>query len=110
MEKAGEELQLVLEGVSWNTLRCPVIANIDAAEVISLERTVSTLVEQVSGAVRWEQSVRHLLDLGVDTFVECGPGKVLTSLVKKIAPSVNLLRVEDMGSLKKSLAYLKESR
>ena len=110
MEKVGEELRPVLEGVPWNTPRCPVIANIDATEVISPGRTVSTLVEQVSGAVRWEQSVRHLLDLGVDTFVECGPGKVLTGLVKKIAPSVNLLRVEDMASLKMSLAYLKESR
>lgn len=110
MEKVGEELQLVLEGVSWNTPRCPVIANIDAAEVVSQGRTVSTLVEQVSGAVRWEQSVRHLLDLGVDTFVECGPGKVLTGLVKKIAPEVNLLRVEDMASLEKALAYLKGSR
>jgi len=110
MEKVGTELQKVLEGVSWKTPRCPVIANIDATEVISAQRTVSTLVQQVSGAVRWEQSVRHLLELGVDTFVECGPGKVLTGLVKKIAPSVNLLRVEDRASLEKSLAYLKESR
>ncbi|MDR3540858.1 MAG: ACP S-malonyltransferase [Desulfosporosinus sp.] len=110
MEKVGNELLAVLEGVPWCTPRCPVIANIDAAEVISVERTLSTLVKQVSGAVRWEQSVRHLLDLGVDTFVECGPGKVLTGLVKKIAPEANLLRIEDMASLKKSLAYLKESR
>ena len=110
MEKAGDALLTVLKGVSWHSPRCPVIANIDATEVVSAERTVSTLVEQVSGAVLWEQSVRHLLDLGVDTFVECGPGKVLTGLVKKIAPGVNLLRIEDMASLKKSLAYLKESR
>jgi len=110
MEKVGAELQPILEGVSWTTPRCPVIANIDAVEVVTPERTVRTLVEQVSGAVRWEQSVRHLLDLGVDTFVECGPGKVLTGLVKKIAPGVNLLHVEDIASLKKSLAYLKESR
>ena len=110
MGKVGTELQQILEGVSWNTPHCPIIANIDAAEVVSPGRTVSTLVEQVSGAVRWEQSVRHLLDLGVDTFIECGPGKVLTGLVKKIAPGVNLLRVEDMESLKMSLAYLKESR
>jgi len=101
---------VVLEGVAWNTPRCPIIANVDAGQVISPGRTVSTLIEQVSGAVRWEQSVRHLLDLGVDTFVECGPGKVLTGLVKKIAPGVNLLRVEDIMTLKKSLAYLKESR
>ncbi|MDR3599197.1 MAG: ACP S-malonyltransferase [Desulfosporosinus sp.] len=110
MARVGEALRLVLEGVSWHTPRYPVIANIDATEVCSVERTVSTLVEQVSGAVRWEQSVRHLLDLGVDTFVECGPGKVLTGLVKKIAPGANLLRIEDLASLKKSLAYLKESR
>jgi [acyl-carrier-protein] S-malonyltransferase len=110
MEKVGEELQPVLEGVSWNTPRCPVIANFDAAEVISSERTVSMLVKQVSAAVLWEQSVRRLLDLGVDTFVECGPGTVLTGLVKKIAPGVNRLNIEDMVSLKKSLAYMKESR
>lgn len=110
MENVGAELQAILEGVSWQTPHCPVIANIDATEVISAERTVSTLVKQVSGAVRWEQSVRHLLDLGVDTFIECGPGKVLTGLVKKIAPGVQILHVEDLESLKKSLAYLKESR
>jgi [acyl-carrier-protein] S-malonyltransferase len=110
MEKVGEELLPILEGVSWNNPRCPIIANIDAAEVITPKRTVSTLVKQVSSAVLWEQSVRCLLNLGVDTFIECGPGKVLTGLVKKIAPDVNLLRVEDMASLKKSLAYIKESR
>ncbi|TGE32764.1 ACP S-malonyltransferase [Desulfosporosinus sp. Sb-LF] len=110
MEKVGEELQSVLEGVSWQNPRCPIISNIDATEVTSPFRTVSTLVRQVSGAVRWEQSIRYLLDLGVDTFIECGPGKVLTGLVKKIAPDVNLLRVEDRASLEKSLAYLKESR
>lgn len=110
MEPAGEKLRLVLENVPWKTPHCPVIANIDATEVTSPERTVSTLIQQVSGAVRWEQSVRHLLDLGVDTFVECGPGKVLTGLLKKISTDVHLLRVEDMATLKKSLAYLKESR
>ncbi|HWQ40947.1 MAG TPA: ACP S-malonyltransferase [Desulfosporosinus sp.] len=110
MQGVGEELRSVLERVPWRIPRCPVIANIDALEVISPERTVSTLVDQVSGAVRWEQSVCHLINLGVDTFIECGPGKVLTGLVKKIAPGVNLLRVEDMASLEKSLAYLKESR
>lgn len=110
MEKMGADLRLVLEGVAWQTPRCPIIANVDGQEVISAERTIETLVEQVSGAVLWEQSVRHLLELGVDTFIECGPGKVLTGLVKKIAPDTHLLRVEDKASLEKSLAYLKESR
>jgi len=110
MKKMGEELRQVLEGVAWQTPRCPVIANVDGREVVTPEQTVQALVEQVSGAVLWEQSVRHLLELGVDTFIECGPGKVLTGLVKKIAPGTTLLRVEDKATLEKSLAYLKESR
>lgn len=110
MEPVANKLQSVLENVAWKTPLCPVIANVDAAEVISSERIVSTLVKQVSSAVRWEQSVRHLIDLGVDTFVECGPGKVLIGLVKKISPDVKLLHVEDMASLRKSLAYMKENR
>lgn len=110
MFNAGEGLRSVLESVAWQTPQCPVIANVDAMAVTTKERIVSTLVKQVSGAVRWEQSVRQLVEMGVDTFVECGPGKVLTGLVKKIAPGVNLLHVEDQTSLEKSLAYLKESR
>ena len=110
MAGVGEALRLVLEKVPWQTPRCPVVANIDGAEVFSSERTVSTLIKQVSSAVLWEQSVLRLLDLGVDTFIECGPGKVLTGLVKKIAPDAKLLRIEDKASLEMSLAYLKESR
>jgi [acyl-carrier-protein] S-malonyltransferase len=110
MEKTGEELRTVLESVDWQVPQCPVTANIDAREVTTAERTIETLVKQVSGAVRWEASVRHLLAQGVDTFVECGPGKVLTGLIKKISPEAHLLNVEDRASLEKSLAYLKESR
>jgi [acyl-carrier-protein] S-malonyltransferase len=109
MEGVGEALRLVLEKVPWQAPRCPVVANIDGLGVFSSERTVSTLIKQVTGAVLWEQSVRHLVDLGVDTFIECGPGKVLTGLVKKIAPEAKLLRIEDKASLEMSLAYLKES-
>lgn len=110
MESMGEELRRVLEGVSWHPPCCPIIANVDAKEVLRSEDIIQSLVSQVSGAVLWEQSLRRLLELGVDTFVECGPGKVLTGLIKKIAPDAHLLRVEDKASLEKSLAYLKESR
>lgn len=110
MENVGNGLKGVLETVAWNTPQCPVIANIDATEVVSPEQTVSSLIKQVSEAVRWEQSVRYLIDSGVDIFIECGPGKVLSGLVKKIAPDAYIFRVEDNESLEKSLAYLKESR
>lgn len=110
MAAMGEELGKVLAGVSWQTPRCPVITNVEAKEVLQSGDIIQSLVRQVSGAVLWEQSLGRLLDLGVDTFVECGPGKVLTGLIKKIAPHAHLFRVEDKSSLEKSLAYLKESR
>lgn len=110
MLEAGTKLQSVLETVSWKTPDSPVISNIDAQEVVDTSRIIESLVQQVSGAVLWEQSIRHLADQGVDTFVELGPGKVLTGLVKKIVPGVTLLNCEDYASLEKLLAYLKESR
>ncbi|CAA7602728.1 [acyl-carrier-protein] S-malonyltransferase [Acididesulfobacillus acetoxydans] len=110
MRPAAGDLSRVLGEVSWQRPSCPVVANVDARETLEIPRLRETLVRQLSSAVLWEQSVRRMVDLGVDTFVECGPGKVLTGLAKKIAPDLNLLWVEDGVSLEKSLAYLKESR
>lgn len=110
MKTAGEDLGLVLNEVSWRQPHFPVMANVDASEVSEISRLHETLVKQVSGAVLWEQSIRNLNAQGVDTFIECGPGKVLTGLIKKIIPEANLYRVEDKASLEISLAYLKESR
>lgn len=110
MKDAGKKLQRILEGVDWKAPSTPVLSNVDTQEVVSTERIVDSLVQQVSGAVLWEQSILKLSELGVNTFVELGPGKVLTGLVKKILPGVTLLNVEDSTSLEKSLAYLKESR
>jgi len=110
MDRVGAELEQVLVGTAWQVPRRPIIANIDAREVVDQDRAIRTLVQQVSGAVQWELSIRYMMDQGVDTFVECGPGKVLTGLVKKIMPEAKLLQVEDRASLEKSLAYLKESR
>jgi len=110
MKEAGIRLRSVLEDVSWKAPSSPIISNIDAQEVGDTARIVESLVRQVSGAVLWEQSIRHLGDKGVDTFVELGPGKVLTGLVKKIVPGVTLMNCEDSASLEKLLAYLKESR
>lgn len=110
MQEAGSKLRSILEAVSWKTPSSPVISNIDAQEVVDTARISESLVQQVSRAVLWEQSIRHLADQGVDMFVELGPGKVLTGLVKKIVPGMTLLNCEDSASLEKLLAYLKESR
>ncbi|MDD2233446.1 MAG: ACP S-malonyltransferase [Desulfitobacteriaceae bacterium] len=109
MGSAAQELNKALKEVNWQKPCCPIIANVDTQEVLDPQRAIETLVNQLSGAVLWEQSIRYLSAQGVDTFVECGPGKALSGLIKKIAPTVNILQVGDLGSLEKSLAYLKES-
>lgn len=110
MGSAAQELNKALNEVNWQKPCCPIIANVDTQEVMDSQRAIETLVQQLSGAVLWEQSIRYLTAQGVDTFVECGPGKALSGLIKKIAPAVNILQVGDLVSLEKSLAYLKESR
>lgn len=107
MAEAGKELRQVLEGVDWQDPCVPVIANIDGEEVRERGMIVESLVRQVSGAVLWEQSIRYLGEQGVDTFIELGPGKVLTGLVKKILPGVTLINVEDSSSLGKATCIFK---
>jgi [acyl-carrier-protein] S-malonyltransferase len=110
MEEAGQKLRPVLEAMDWKNPSAPVISNIDGQEMTETTGIIESLVRQVSGAVLWEQSIRHLAEQGVDTFIELGPGKVLTGLVKKIVPGATLYNCEDSASLEKLLAYLKESR
>lgn len=107
MAEAGKELRQVLEAVAWQDPSAPVLANIDGQEVRERGMIVESLVRQVSGAVLWEQSIRYLGEQGVDTFIELGPGKVLTGLVKKILPGVTLINVEDSSSLGKATCIFK---
>jgi len=109
MRSAAQELSQVLHEAVWRKPSCPVIANVDAREVLDPEKAIESLVQQVSGAVLWEQSIRYLAAQGVDVFVECGPGKALSGLIKKIVPDAVILQIGDFASLEKSLAYLKES-
>lgn len=110
MRSVGEKLRPVLEQVSWRTPEHPVIANVNAQAIKDADQIIESLVSQVSAPVFWEQSIRYLHEQGVDTFLELGSGRVLTGLVKKIATGATLLNVENLSSLEKSLAYLKESR
>jgi [acyl-carrier-protein] S-malonyltransferase len=106
MLPAAQRMSETLAALPWQPPRVPVIANIDAAEVRDSERIVPALIQQISGAVRWEQSMRYLAEQGVDTFIECGPGRVLSGLIRKIVPGAACLQVEDLPSLEKSLSHL----
>ena len=88
MKPAGEELKKVFASVSMNPLLIPYVANINAEVVTDCGRIEDLLVQQVSGSVRWQQSVETMIREGVDTFVEIGPGKTLTGFLRKIDKNV----------------------
>ncbi len=83
MEPAAQQLGAALDKCEFSDLACPVIANVDAKEYESTSAISGNLMKQLVGAVRWQQSVENLLDQGYDRFVEIGPARVLTGLVKK---------------------------
>ncbi len=105
MKPAQERLAVVLEGLQLQPPRFPVVCNVDARPVEDAERAREALVDQVTGSVRWSQSMEWLIARGVQTFVEVGPGKVLCGLMRQIDRSKKCLNVEDEASLQKTLEF-----
>lgn len=99
MQPAQEKLEKDLHATNFAELQMPLVTNVDADDISKGEEARSALVRQVTMPVRWEESMRTLLDDGVNTFVEVGPGKVLTGLMRQIERSVTTLNVEDEKSL-----------
>jgi len=107
LEPAGEKLKAVLDEVEVHPMAIPVVANVTGRVIPSENQVKELLVQQVSKSVLWEDCVRTMMDAGVDTFVEVGPGKVLSGFVKKIDKNLKALNVEDKASLDKTLEVLK---
>jgi [acyl-carrier-protein] S-malonyltransferase len=103
MMPAEQRLEKDLASTKFANLRMPLVTNVDADTITAGEEASSALVRQVTMPVRWEESMRLLLDEGVNTFVEVGPGKVLTGLIRQIERSVTTLNVEDEKSLAATL-------
>ncbi|MCM3637909.1 ACP S-malonyltransferase [Sporosarcina luteola] len=99
MKPAADRLKKALDEVAMKDALIPVIANVNAETVSDREEIKQLLVEQLYSPVRWEDSVRKLINLGVTHFIECGPGKVLSGLVKKIDRSVTVLPVYDKETM-----------
>jgi [acyl-carrier-protein] S-malonyltransferase len=106
MRPAQERLAQVLGALTFRDLEVPLVTNVDARVVRAGVDCRDGLVRQVSGAVRWQQSVELLAREGVTTFVEVGPGTVLGGLVKKIAKDARVLNVQDPASLEATLSAL----
>lgn len=107
MKPAAEKLKAVLEAIAIADARVPVVANVTADLVTDRGMIKELLLRQIYSPVRWIESVEKLVALGVDTFVEVGPGKVLAGLIKKIERSARVLNVNDYESFEKTVADLK---
>lgn len=100
MTPAGQRLAEVLGNTAVGTIKVPVVTNVEALPNEDAGRVKDLLVAQVSAPVRWEESLRKMTDLGVERFVEIGPGKVLSGLVKRTVKGVAAQNVQDVAGLK----------
>lgn len=107
MQPAQEEVARVLQGIQLSNPRIPVAANVSGKLVITAEEVRDALIRQVTGAVRWVDCIQALVAAGASTFIEAGPGKVLTGLMKQIDAAQKALNVEDASSFEKTLADLR---
>ncbi|MFT8317168.1 MAG: ACP S-malonyltransferase [Sporolactobacillus sp.] len=108
MKPAAEAMRKVLDDLQMNSAAVPVIANRTAEEEEAVDVIRQHLIEQIYSPVRWVESIDRLKDLGVDTYLEVGPGKVLSGLIKKIHRGAAIFQVHDLESLEKTASQLKE--
>ena len=105
MESASQTLKGVLEPMELGEAKVPVYANYTAQPYDESAKELVT--QQVKNPVRWQETVENLCALGVDTFIECGPGKTLCGLIRKTVKGVKTLNVQDQESLEAALEALK---
>ena len=105
MKPAQERLATDLQNLQFSAPKVPVVCNADAAPVDDAAQARDALVRQVTGSVRWSESMQWLVARGVQTFVEIGPGKVLCGLMRQIDRSKKCLNLEDEASLRKTREF-----
>lgn len=111
MKESSDKFSMFLSRVPFKDLNIPLITNVDARIISSSEEIKDALVRQLSNPVRWYESMKILIEGGVNTFIEIGPGRVLSGLqrriAREIAADIDILNVEDVESLEKTVGVLK---
>ncbi len=110
MKPAAEKLAIELSKIAIHDATVPVVANINGQIITKKQEIEISLVKQADSPVEWEDCIAEIVKFGATSFVEVGPGKVLSSFTKKIAKEIDNLNVEDSNSLEKTLDYFKEVR
>jgi len=106
MSDASEKLAGLLDTIEFKSPLIPVVNNADARLLRSAEEIKPSLVRQLSNPLLWEDSVKTMADSGTDIFVEVGPGKILSGLIKRIAPEAKIFHVGNVESLENTLSLL----
>lgn len=99
MKPAEERLHPVIEAAEFNDLWCALVSNVDASPIGTATAVRNALLRQVVSPVRWIESVEKMVAMGVSRFVEIGPGNVLTGLIRRINPSVEVANISDVASI-----------
>lgn len=106
MDSASRRLSELLDKLDFKNPVIPIVNNADAGFLDNIESIKTSLVRQISSPLLWEDSIIAIANSGTDTFVEIGPGKVLSGLIKRIVPEARILNVEDVKSLEKTLSQI----
>ena len=111
LHEAALKLEKELKKVEFKELNVPLVCNVEGKFVQDKSEIIPLLVRQIESSVRWEDSIKLMLENGVDTFIEVGPGRVLSGFVRDISKTlekrVNIFNVEDLKSLEKTLEGMK---
>jgi [acyl-carrier-protein] S-malonyltransferase len=107
MAEASNRLAALLDTIEFREPDMPLVNNADAILLTNAEKIKSSLIKQLSRPLLWEDSIRRIVDGGIDTFIEVGPGKVLSGLIKRIEPTARLFNVEDRESLNRTVEAVK---
>ena len=108
MQPAADRFAPHVYGASFSDLTVPLFNNVDAHPLVRAEEIRRSLIRQLPSSVLWEQSVREMWESGIRTFIEIGPGMVLTRLAKRIVPEAVLLHIEDPESLEQTLTSIRD--
>ena len=107
MKNAGNEFAIFISELELNDALIPVITNVDAQLTVNADEFREKMPKQIYSSVYWTQTIQKMVEEGVDTFIEIGPGKVLAGLNKKIAPDATVYNVFDKASLDATVSALK---
>jgi [acyl-carrier-protein] S-malonyltransferase len=109
MDSASKQLSDLLDTLSFNNAVVSVVSNADAMFLTDVTRIKESLVRQLNCPILWEDCIKAIIDSGITTFLEVGPGKVLSGLIRRIDPSATVFSVGDMSSLEKTLTAITEN-